>query len=274
MSHSPASAAWNARYGDTAELPASVNPIIAHLLNHCSVRAYDTSRDVSDDTLKQAVAAAQSASTSSNLQVWSVIAVRDPARRSRLAELAGGQKHVADAPLFLAWVLDLSRLRRVGQTVDIPTGGTDYMELYTVGVVDAALAAQNAVTALESEGLGIVYIGGMRNHPEKVAQELGLPPGCMVVFGMCVGYPDPAQPPDIKPRLPQSAVLHTERYDASGEADDVLGYDERIVAYQTMQGRSDTPWSRTAAIRVRGPESLTGRDRLRDALRNLGIEAR
>lgn len=274
MVSTPALSAWNARYGDTAPPPASVNPILEHLLQHCSVRAYDAKREVSDDVLFQAVAAGQSASTSSNLQVWSVIAVRDQAKRDRFAELAGGQKHISQAPLFLAWVLDLSRLRRIGQTVDSPTSGTDYLELYTVGAVDVALAAQNAVTALESMGLGIVYIGGMRNHPEEVAKELGLPQGCMVLFGMCVGYPDPAVPADIKPRLPQSSVLHMEQYGTTSEADDVSGYDARIVAYQVQQGRSDTPWSRTATKRVRGPESLTGRHRLREALENLGIEAR
>lgn len=273
-SSSHASSAWNARYGNTASLPASINPILEHLLQHCSVRAYDTKREVSDEILRQAVAAGQSASTSSNLQVWSVIAVRDQAKRDHFAELAGGQKHISRAPLFLAWVLDLSRLRRMGETVGSATGGTDYLELYTIGAVDVALAAQNAVTALESMGLGIVYIGGMRNHPEAVAEALGLPQGCMVLFGMCVGYPDPAVPVDIKPRLPQSTVLHMEQYQTASEADDVDGYDTRIVAYQVKQGRGDKPWSKTATTRVRGPESLTGRHRLREALENLGIEAR
>src|SRR3546814_6384162 len=100
ITSSPASPAWNARYGNTTTLPSSVNPILAHLLSHCSVRAYDPAREVSDEVLSQAVAAAQSASTSSNLQVWSVIAVRDQARRDRFAELAGRQKHISDAPLF------------------------------------------------------------------------------------------------------------------------------------------------------------------------------
>src|SRR3546814_16924550 len=86
MTSSPASSAWNARYGNTTTLPSSVNPILAHLLSHCSVRAYDPAREVSDEVLSQAVAAAQSASTSSNLQVWSVIAVRAPGEDLNLAE--------------------------------------------------------------------------------------------------------------------------------------------------------------------------------------------
>lgn len=267
-----ARAAWRARYGE-GEPPAALNELAAQLLNHRSVRAYDR-REVGEDALRLAVAAAQSASTSSNLQAWSVIAVRDRARLQKLAVLCGEQRHVAEAPLFLAWVVDLSRLRRVGQAQGIPAEGTDYLEMYTVGVVDAALAAQNAVAVFESLGMGIVYIGGMRNHPEAVAEELGLPPGCMALFGMCVGYPDPARPADIKPRLSQRAVLHHERYDAQDEAALVGEYDARMSAFQRGQQRGDRPWSRVAAERVRGPESLSGRHRLREALAALGLALR
>lgn len=267
-------AAWHARYGNLSSPPESINPVIEHLLNHCSVRGYDATKEVTDETLRLAVAAAQSASTSSNLQVWSLVAVRDQAKRDRFAQYAGGQRHISEAPLFLAWVLDLSRLRRLGESLNIPANATDYLELYTVGAVDVALAAQNAAAALESTGLGIVYIGGMRNHPEEVAKELNLPEGCMVLFGMCVGYPDPSIPTDIKPRLPQSTVLHVEQYATNTEVDDINNYDERLVDYQVKQGRGNKTWSQAATIRVRGPESLTGRDRLREALANLGIKAR
>ena len=63
-------------------------------------------------TLEMLVAAAQSASTSSNLQAWSLVAVEDSARKARLAELVGNQAHVRAAPLFLVWLADLARLER------------------------------------------------------------------------------------------------------------------------------------------------------------------
>ncbi|MFA5488778.1 MAG: NADPH-dependent oxidoreductase [Candidimonas sp.] len=261
--------AWLARYG-AASSPGVLAPPITRLLEHCSVRAYQP-RPVEDGVLVQAIAAAQSASSSSNLQAWSVVAVRDRAKLARLAELAGGQRHVAQAPLFLAWIVDWSRLRRIGAAQQRPTLGIDYLESYTVGVVDAALAAQNAAVAFEALGLGLVYIGGMRNHPEKAAAELGLPDGCFALFGMCVGYPDPAKPASIKPRLPQAVVLHHERYDAGRDADAVRAYDEKMVAFQREQGRDDRPWSRASAERVGGPDALMGRDRLREALNNLGF---
>ena len=270
--HSAAAQALQARYGSDA-LPGPLNDIAAKLLEHRSVRSY-TDKPVSDEILRVAVAAAQSASTSSNLQAWSVVAVRDRATLAKLGQLAGGQQHVTDAPLFLAWVVDLSRLRRLGDALDTPADAMDYLEMYTVGVVDATLAAQNASVALESYGLGLVYIGGMRNHPEETAELLGLPKGCMVLFGMCVGYPDPSEQTGIKPRLPQSSVLHIERYDSSKEAEQIKDYDERMDAFNASQNRKSRAWSQLATWRVRGPESLSGRDRLRQALENLGFELR
>ena len=67
-----------------------------------------------------------------------------------------------------------------------------WLETFLVASVDVALAAQNAVVAAESIGLSTVYIGAMRNEPEKVADLLGLPPQCFVLFGLCVGYADRA----------------------------------------------------------------------------------
>ncbi len=76
---------------------------------------------------------------------------------------------------MLVWLADLSRLGALGRDRDKPTDGLDYLEMLMVGVVDAALAAQNATVALESLGLGSVYIGALRNDPEAVAELLGLP---------------------------------------------------------------------------------------------------
>jgi nitroreductase len=259
------------RYGDpTLARPEHWNEVLATLLSHRSVRSY--LRDpVSDATLATIVAAAQSAPSSSNLQVWSVIAVRDAARRARLAELVGGQGHVRDCPLFLVWLADLARLKAIGAAHDQALGGLDYLELFMVAVIDAALAAQNAVAALESLGLGCVYIGAVRNRPEDVAAELGLPPHVMPVFGLCVGWPDPAQPADIKPRLPQAAVLHHEQYDATAAPAAIATYDARLRVFQQEQGMRVQDWSQQMIARVRDAAALHGRDRMREALANLGF---
>ncbi|WP_240112370.1 nitroreductase family protein [Pseudomonas aeruginosa] len=83
--------AWQARYGEPANLPAA-DTVIAQMLQHRSVRAY-SDLPVDEQMLSWAIAAAQSASTSSNLQAWSVLAVRDRERLARLARLSGNQRH-------------------------------------------------------------------------------------------------------------------------------------------------------------------------------------
>ena len=153
--------------------------------------------------------------------------MEDAARRDRVARLVGNQQHVRDAPLFLAWLVDLSRLQRLAQERGRQLDGADYLDTFLMGVIDAALAAQNAVTAAESLGLGTVYIGALRNQPEAVAAELGIEPGAGVypVFGLVIGHPDPERPAAVKPRLPQSSVLYRERYTPKSVEQEVGGYD-------------------------------------------------
>ncbi len=139
-----------------------------------------------------------------------MVAVREPARKARLAALANHQKHIEQAPLFLVWLADLDRLAAVARAEGSEAEALDYLDLLLVGITDAALAAQNAMAAAESLGLGTVYIGSIRNNIEAVAAELGLPPRVLSVTGLSVGYPDPAVTTDIKPRLAPSVVLHEE----------------------------------------------------------------
>ncbi len=271
---SASEALLRARYGGgqetSAGCPGELGPILESLLSHRSVRSYRPG-PLPDGTLATMMAAAQSAASSSNLQSWSVVAVEDAERRRRLSMLAGDQEHVRTAPLFLAWIADLARVSAIGTREGRATAATTFLEGTLLGVVDAALAAQNAVVALEAMGLGTVYIGGLRNQPEAVAAELGLPPHAFAVFGLCVGWPDPTRPAAVKPRLPQAAVLHRERYDADGQAAALARYDAVSMAFQQGQGMRQVPWTRQSASRIQGPEAMSGRDRLRAALDALGL---
>ena len=201
------------RYADDALTLNARSEVLDLLLAHRSVRKFAPG-DVTDDHLQAMVAAAQSAPTSSNLQPWSVVVVRDPERKARLATYAAGQRFVEEAPVLLVWVADLSRARRLAARAGTAVDAADYLETTIIGFVDTALAAQNAVVAAESLGLGTVFVGAIRNHPDKVAAELGLPPHAVATFGLAVGVPDPTESAGIKPRLPQAAVVHHERYDA------------------------------------------------------------
>jgi nitroreductase len=264
------------RYGGAptgaSTLPAP-NAVLETLLGHRSTRAFLPDA-LPSGTLELLVAAAQSAPTSSNLQAWSVVAVEDPARRARLSELAANQAFIRQAPLFLCWVADLSRLNRLGQANGTRLEGLDYLESFVVAVVDAALAAQNAVVAAESLGLGTVYVGALRNHIDAVAKELKLPAEAMAVFGLAVGHPDPKVVTAVKPRLPQSLVLHRETYAVREEGPEIAAYDRALASFSEGQGMGPVSWTPRMLKRVASGASLSGRDRLRQLIQGLGFGLR
>lgn len=269
-----ARAALDDRYGAPGAVPGPQDwsPVLQTQLEHRSVRAY-LPDPVSDEVLTTLVAAAQSAATSGNLQLWSVVAVRDADRRARLAELAGGQRHIVEAPVLLVWLADLARARRIAERSTGAAAGADYLESTLVAFVDAALAAQNAALAAESLGLGTVYIGALRNRPVEVAEELGLPPHVVAAFGLVVGRPDPRRPAPVKPRLPQRAVLHRERYDLDDQDEPVRDYDRLLAGFYDGEGLGGR-WADRVADRFGSVEGLRGRHLLRQILHERGFPLR
>jgi nitroreductase len=266
-------AAYRLRYGTAVPAPDAWSEVLEQQLTHRSVRSYRPD-PVSDETLTALVAAAQSAPTSGNLQLWSVVAVREEERRTRLAELAGEQQFIADAPLFLVWLADLARARQVTTDLAAATAeGADYVEATVLALVDVALAAQNASLAAESLGLGTVFVGAIRNRPLEVAAELALPPNVFPVFGLTVGYPDRVDGTAVKPRLPQQAVLHHEQYSLDEQSPHVATYEQILKAFYTTAGLPQS-WVNRVAHRFGTVAGLNGREHLRQALHTQGFPLR
>ncbi len=134
------------------------NPTLDLIHRHTSVRRYKPD-PLPASVIETIVAAGQRASTSSNLQAYSVVAVTDSTTREKLAKLCGDQKHIQVAPVFLVFCADLARLERACQLRGYAQVA-EYVENFLVAVVDTAIAAQTAALAAESLGLGICYIGG------------------------------------------------------------------------------------------------------------------
>jgi nitroreductase len=241
------------------------------LLAHRSVRKFAPD-PLPQGALEWIIAAAQSAASSSNLQTWSIVALEDKEHKSKAAALAANQEFIRQAPLFLAFIADLSRLRFVSEKAGLPGEGLDFQEMFLMASLDAALAAQNAVVAAEALGLGICYVGAARNKPLEFAELLGLPPNAYVVFGLAVGVPAAEDTAAIKPRLPLEEVLHRETYSTAQRAANVDRYDAAMRRFYAEQGL-EVPgdWSLHSAKRVASVEALRGRDRLKDILRRLGF---
>ena len=253
------------------------NPILDLIHRHGSVRKYKPD-PIPAEIIETIVVAGQRASTSSNLQMTSIVAVTDAGVRARLAAICGGQAHVAQAPVFLAWCADLNRLERACELRGY-TQVTDYVENFLVAAVDVAIASQNAALAAESLGLGICYIGSIRNDTAAVIELLALPRLVFPIVGMTVGWP--AAPAPIRPRLPVSAVLHWERYDAAPKDAELAAYDRAMIAAGIYNGRQvpapgrpevmeDYGWTEHSARRV--AQAL--RTELRSVLERQGFGVR
>lgn len=204
-----------------------MNPVIDCMTAHRSIRRF-TPEPVPDILVKDLLAAAQCAATSSHVQAYSVIQVHDKETRQQIANLAGPQIWVETAPVFLVFCADIARLeaacRRHGVAAE-----TGWAEQGLVSTVDTALLGQNMMLAAESVGLGGVFIGGIRNDPESVCRLLDIPDQVYPVFGLCLGYPDQDVP--TKPRLPLGAVLHDGRYNAQKSEQGLDEYDKVVNAY-------------------------------------------
>ena len=182
--------------------------VIELLQSHRSIRKF-TNQPIEEALLRNLVSAGQCAATSSNLQGVSVIRVRNQETRKTIAELAGNQPYVSTSAEFMVLCADLNRSGWCCEKEGKPLAD-GMTEHFIIATVDVALFAQNVVVAAESEGLGICYIGGIRNNPAQVSELLKLPENVYPVFGLCLGYP--AQDPECKPRLPLDMVLMEEEY--------------------------------------------------------------
>lgn len=213
-----------------------MTPTIDLLCSHRSIRAF-TEQGIDDAQRRAIIAAAQAASTSSFLQCSSIVRITDREKRHALAELAGGQSWVTDAPEFWVFCADFNRHLQI-----CPDAQLGRAEQLLLGCVDTALMAQNAMVAAESLGLGGVFIGGIRNNIADVTALLELPKFVLPLFGFCIGYPSVS--PDVKPRMPQAMLVHENSYHQVDET--VLAeYDQQITEYYQQRDsnqRSET-WS-------------------------------
>ncbi len=213
-----------------------MTPTIDLLRSHRSIRSF-TDQPITDEQREAILSAAQGASTSSFLQCSSIIRITDPALREKLVEFTGGQKYVASAAEFWVFCADFNRNQQIN-----PQAELGLAEQLLLGCVDTALLAQNAMTAAESLGLGGVFIGGIRNQVEEVIDLLKLPKFVMPLFGMCIGHP--AQDHQVKPRMPQSMLVHENSYQPLNPQT-LAEYDEQLAAYYLQRdsnARRDT-WS-------------------------------
>lgn len=246
-----------------------MNQTIKTLLEHRSIRSFED-KSLTDEQVHTIVRSAQAASTSSYIQAYSIIGVKDEEKKKKLAHLAGDQSYVEKNGHFFVFCADYYRHHEAASMHDVQIDeATESTEKFMVGLIDASLAAQNATVAAESMGLGICYIGGLRNSLAEVSDLLNLPNKVIPLFGLCVGYP--AQSPDIKPRLPIQNVYHVDEYQQNKEEfiNELNEYDELISSYyhSRTEGKRDAGWTSLMSKKLSKPL----RTYMKEFLKNRGF---
>lgn len=209
------------------------NETLNTIFAHRSIRRY-RDQAIDSDTLNTLLRAGIAASSSCHMQAISILRISDPALRQQLAELGGKQDYIAQAPEFLVFFIDYTKLKSI-----VPDFDPSWNECLLMGAIDAGIMAQNILLAAESLGLGGVYIGGLRNSISAISQLLCLPENTALLFGMCLGYPD--QDPLPKPRFAPELFVAENHYRSVDPAQ--LGeFDAQSRAYYRQRG-SEQAWS-------------------------------
>ena len=175
---------------------------------HRSIREY-RSKEISEEDLQEILHAATRASSSGNMQTYSIIVTRDSERRDALWKMHFEQDMIRQAPLLLTFCVDWRRMNRWCRLRGTEPGYDNFL-CFLVGFADALLAAQNAALAAESLGLGICYMGTTLCSTPELIEFFGLPSDVFPATTLVVGVPD--EDPELRARLPLSSIVHQECY--------------------------------------------------------------
>jgi len=178
------------------------------ILNHRSIRKFKE-QAVGEEVLQKIIEASSRASTTGNMQVYSIIVTQEHILKEKLWEAHFKQNMVKQAPLVLTFCADFNRFNKWCRQRKAEPGYDNFLS-YMTGAIDALLAAQNCALAAESFGLGICYLGTTIYNADQIISILNLPHSVVPVTTLVMGYPD--ETPELSDRLPAGAIYHKEQY--------------------------------------------------------------
>lgn len=181
-----------------------------------TIRKYK-SKEIPQSLLYNLLQTAARASTTGNMQLYSVVVTRDEAQKRALAPAHFNQPMVTSAPVVLTFCADFNRFVKWCEFRNAKPG-YDNFQSFLAAALDAVIFTQQFCTAAEMEGLGICYLGTATYNPDKIIEVLNLPKLVMPVTTITVGYP--AEIPQQPDRLPAEAYIHNEKY---------VNYDEMSI---------------------------------------------
>jgi len=178
------------------------------ILNHRTIRKYKTD-PIPHEILQYILEAGTRASTTGNMQVYSMVVTTDETVKEELSPCHFNQPMIRQAPVVLTFCADFNRFNKWCKLRGAEPGYDNFLSFFTAAI-DALLVAQNVCVAAEDAGLGICYLGTTTYMAGKIIEVLELPKGVIPVTTVTLGYPD--EQPELTDRLPLEAVIHYDTY--------------------------------------------------------------
>ncbi|MEE2954616.1 MAG: nitroreductase family protein [Pseudomonadota bacterium] len=198
------------------------NTKLTDFLSRRSIRVYKND-PVPEDLIQVLIACAQSAPTKSNLQQYSILVVKEQSIRSQLAPWCPRTKGLEYVPVLLVFCADIRRNQSVAK-FRRKRYANNNMDTFLNATVDASLSMGFFVAAAEAAGLGCAPLSSLRDNIDAVSDILNLPKGVFPVAGVMCGWPKVEG--YVNQRLPQSVIVHYDRYDDKNLEQNIDDYDQ------------------------------------------------
>jgi len=197
------------------------------MMKRRSVRLFED-QEIPESMIEKLLDAAIHAPSGGNIQPLSIILIRSLERKKKLAELAGGQPWVRNAPLSMLFCIDFYRIKKWAEMCQTEFQGEEAINHFFIAYADLMVAAQNVVILAESFGLGSVYIGSIQHEIDEIRSFFELPLYVLPLMVVSIGFPKSI--PQNIPKLKKEFIVHQEKYQKSEEKEIRRAFDEKYGA--------------------------------------------
>lgn len=245
------------------------NETIQSQLQHRTIREFKDEK-VPQEVFELLLEVARRTATSTGSQASSIIRITDPAIKTEIAKVCN-QDYVARAPELLIFIVDQYRNHKIAVEQDFELNTAGDMDRFFAAFTDACIMAQNMVTAIESMGLGAVYLGSILNDSERICELLKLPAYTFPVVGLGFGYPN--QDPQRKPRMEMRFRVFENAYTAfESYLDELKEYDEEMRTYYDLRDPNRPVDSFSKQVVARLKQQIAKRQEILNVVRKQGFD--
>lgn len=217
------------------------NAMLSLLQNRKSIRHF-TGEAVSEEDLEIIFKTAQRAPTSINGQQISLVYTRNKEKLKTIAELCGGQTHIAEADVFVGIVIDFNRTSAIVESVGRKHVIEQSAEGIMVGAIDAGIMLEHLQSAAGALGYGTTCIGAVRKNSPAFTKLFNLPQKTFLALGCTIGVPsERAKSAPLKPRVAIDTFAMEDVYDSDKVKKGALAYEQTLKAFRDKTGSGSMP---------------------------------